>query len=37
MKAKIVVTLKAGSIEEMQRRLDNFFSCTFRDCELTLS
>jgi hypothetical protein len=34
MKAKIVVTMKAGSIEEMQKRLDNLFQSILRDGEI---
>ena len=34
MKAKIVVTMKAGSIEEMQKRLDNLFRRILRDGEI---
>ncbi|RPI33446.1 MAG: hypothetical protein EHM54_10760 [Nitrospiraceae bacterium] len=34
MKAKIFVTLKTGSIEEMQKRLDNLFLRILRDGEI---
>jgi len=34
MKAKIVVTLKTGSIEEIQKRLDNLFQRILRDGEI---
>jgi hypothetical protein len=34
MKAKIVVTMKTGSIEEMQKRLDNLFQRILRDGEI---
>ena len=34
MKAQIVVTLKAGSIDEMQKRLDNLFRRILRDGEI---
>ena len=34
MKAKIFVTMKTGSIEEMQKRLDNLFQRILRDGEI---
>ena len=34
MKAKIVVTMKTGSIEEMQKRLDNLLQSILRDGEI---
>ena len=34
MKAKIFVTLKTGSIEEMQKRLDNLLQSILRDGEI---